>query len=268
MNDTSKLFDLSGQTAALTGAASGIGRSTAITLASAGANVVLGDIDEAGLKETARYIEDTGGRCVTVRTDVTKRDDLRGLVQRAVSEFGQLDIMGNIAGVPVEAMVVDMTEEILDRSLNINLKGVVYGCQEAMAVMTPRRSGNIINIASGVIDAPGAPGWAPYAMAKAGVAMLSKVLAREAAPYGIRVNCLAPGVIVTAFTSRHWKDQDQNEDLDKKQAFIDGLRKTTPLGMEGKPEHIAHAILYLVSEAGELMTGQILHPNGGSLMPW
>jgi NAD(P)-dependent dehydrogenase (short-subunit alcohol dehydrogenase family) len=105
-------------------------------------------------------------------------------------------------------------------------------------------------------------------MAKAGVAMLTKVLAREAAPHGIRVNALAPGIIVTNFTSRHWKDRERREDLQKKERFIQGVRSRTPLGMEGRPEYVAHAILYLVSEAGQFMTGQILHPNGGTAMPW
>ncbi|MEE9284801.1 MAG: SDR family oxidoreductase [Dehalococcoidia bacterium] len=268
MVDINRLFDLSGRVAAVTGGASGIGRATAVTLANAGASVVLGDIDEPGMAETARFIEDTGGKAVTLRTNVAKADDVEALVQKAVAEFGRLDIMGNVAGIPHESLVVDTKEEDLDRVLAVNLKGVYFGCQSAMRVMIPQRSGNIINISSGVIDGPGAPMWSVYGIAKAGVAMLTKVLAREAAPHRIRVNALAPGIIITGMTSRHWTDAQQREDEAKKEAFLEGVRGMTPLGVEGKPEDVANAILYLVSDAGQFMTGQILHPNGGTAMPW
>lgn len=268
MVEINRLFDLSGRVAALTGGASGIGRATAVVLASAGANVVLGDVDEPGMAETARFIEDTGGKAVSIRTDVTKSADVEALVQKAVAEFGRLDIMGNIAGIPQESLVVDTTEEELDRVLAINLKGVYFGCQSAMRVMIPQRSGNIINISSGIIDSGGAATWSVYGITKAGVAMLTKVLAREAAPHRIRVNAIAPGVIISNFTARHWTDDQQRESEEKKAAFLEGVRGMTPLGVEGKPEDIANAILYLVSDAAEFMTGQILHPNGGTAMPW
>ena len=267
MEELSRLFSLEGQTAALTGAASGIGRSTAVTLAKAGARVVLGDINEAGLEETKRIIEDTGGTAVSVRCDVSKQQDVAALVQRAIDDFGRLDVMGNIAGFPHESLVVDTREEDLDRVMNVMMKGVFFGCQEAMKVMQPRRSGNIVNISSGAIDG-GSPGWACYAMAKASVAMLTKVLAKEAGPYGIRVNAIAPGMIVTNFTARHWTGEDGVADVEKKEAYLEGVRQGTPLGFEGRPEDVAHAILYLVSEAGSFMTGQTLRPNGGTSTLW
>lgn len=268
-NEVSRLFDLAGRTAAITGAGSGIGRATSILLAQAGANLVLGDIDERSMAETSRIIEDTGGRKpVQVRTDVSKKPQVEDLVQRAVKEFGRLDIMGNVAGIPQQSLVVDTKEEDLDRVLAINLKGVFFGCQAAMKPMTAQRSGNIVNISSSVIYSYGADTYACYGMAKAGVAMLTKVLAHEAGPLGIRVNAIAPGQIITNFSKRHFANPDGTVDDRKREAFIAQSASRSPLKLAGKPEYIAHAFLYLVSDASEFVTGQIIGPNGGVSMPW
>ncbi|HEY3096356.1 MAG TPA: SDR family NAD(P)-dependent oxidoreductase, partial [Acidimicrobiia bacterium] len=139
-------FDLSGRVAVLTGAASGIGRATAQVLAGAGATVVLGDIDEKGAQATADDIGSRGGTALPLRTDVTKRGDVDALVDRAAGDYGRVDIMGNIAGVPHNQMIAEVTEEELERILAINLKSVFYGCQAALRVMTPQGSGSIVNI--------------------------------------------------------------------------------------------------------------------------
>ena len=128
-------FDLSGRVAVLTGAASGIGRSTAHVLAGAGATVVLGDIDEKGAQATADEIGSRGRVALPLRTDVTKRSDIDALVDRAAGDYGRVDIMGNIAGVPHNKMVADCTDEEFERILAINLKSVFYGCQAAIRVM-------------------------------------------------------------------------------------------------------------------------------------
>ena len=127
-----KAFDLSGQVAVLTGAASGIGRSSAYVLSSAGAAVILGDINGPGVVETAKEVERRGGKAEAVEMDVTRRADVEALVERAVSDYGKIDVMGNIAGVPSYGPVVDVTDEELDRVLDINLRGVFYGCRAAM----------------------------------------------------------------------------------------------------------------------------------------
>ncbi len=267
-DDVTKLFDLSGRTAVLTGAASGQGRSTAMVLAKAGAKVVAGDVDLKGVEETARMVEDTGGRAIAVKADVTRRADMDALVQRAVTEFGRVDIMGNIAGVPFEKLIVDTTEADLDRILAINLKGVVFGCQAAMKVMMRQRSGNIVNISSGIIDTYGGSPYGAYGVSKAGVAMLTKILAKEAAPYGIRVNCVAPGLIDTPFLDKMFAQATGTLDTERKAAYMERVRGTSPLGMIGRPEDIAQSVLYLASDAAAFMTGQILRVNGGNSMPW
>ncbi|MFM7225536.1 MAG: SDR family NAD(P)-dependent oxidoreductase, partial [Actinomycetota bacterium] len=196
MTGPNDLFDLSGRIAVLTGVASGIGQATAHMLASAGATIVGGDVDEAGARATADAIVAAGGTARAVRTDVTRRADIDALVDGAAAEFGRVDIMGNIAGVPHNRLVADCTDEEFERILAINLKSVFYGCQAAIRHMVPQGSGNIVNISSGAIDTP-APTLACYGMTKAAVAMLTKTLATEVGPNGVRVNAIAPGVIHT-----------------------------------------------------------------------
>ena len=199
-------FDLSGRVAVLTGAASGIGRATRPLLAGAGATVVLGDIDEAARASDSREIDrGVGRRChcaPTSRSGPTSTHWSTG-----PGDYGRVDIMGNIAGIPHNQMVADVTDEDFERILAINLKSVFYGCQAALRVMTPQKSGSIINISSGAIDTP-APTLACYGMTKAAVAMLTKTLAMEAGQAGIRVNALAPGVILTNFSRQHFVDAD------------------------------------------------------------
>lgn len=267
MTDVSAAFDLSGRVAVLTGAASGIGRATARTLSAAGASVVLGDIDEKGAQAVADELAGDGRTALAVRTDVTDRADIDALVDRAADELGRVDIMGNIAGVPHNQLVADVTEEELERILAINLKSVFYGCQAAMRVMVPQGSGNIINISSGAIDTP-APTLACYGMTKAAVAMLTKTLAVEAGPQGIRVNALAPGVILTNFSRHHFANEDGSIDEERLATYKRNFGGMAPLGRVGEPEDIAWAILYLVSDAASFVTGQIVRPNGGVSMPW
>ncbi|HEX2738371.1 MAG TPA: SDR family oxidoreductase [Acidimicrobiia bacterium] len=267
MTNALQAYDLSGRVAVLTGGASGIGRATAQTLASVGATVVLGDIDEKGAHDTADGISADGGTALAVRTDVTQRTDVDALVEGAAGEYGRVDIVANIAGVPHNKMVTEVTDDEFERILAINLKSVFYGCQAAMRVMVPQGSGNIVNISSGAIDTP-APALACYGMTKAAVAMLTKTLAVEAGPKGIRVNALAPGIILTGFSRHNFVDDTGEVDEEKFQAYKKRFGAMAPLGRVGTPEDIAAAILYLVSDAASFVTGQIIRPNGGVAMPW
>jgi 3-oxoacyl-[acyl-carrier protein] reductase len=265
---TRDAFRLDERVAVLTGAGSGIGKATAKTLAGAGASVVLGDIDEKAAQVTADEIRDElGGTTLVVRTDVTERAEVDALVDRAAGEFGRVDIMANIAGVPHNQMVADVTDDEFERILAINLKSVFYGCQAALRVMVPRGSGNIINISSGAIDTP-APTLACYGMTKAAVAMLTKTLALEAGPSGIRVNALAPGIVLTNFSRHHFANPDGSVDEERLAAYKKNFGAMAPLGRVGEPEDVAWAILYLVSDEASFVTGQILRPNGGVAMPW
>jgi 3-oxoacyl-[acyl-carrier protein] reductase len=265
--DISQIHDLSGRVAALTGAASGIGKATALTLAAAGATIVCADIDEVGAKATVEEIVAGGGQAVAQATNVTRRADIDALVDRAMADYGRLDIMGNVAGVPFNKMVHDVTDEEFERILAINLKSVWYGCQAALRVMMPQGSGNIINIASGAIDTP-APTLSVYGLTKAAVAMLTKTVAMEAGAHGIRCNALAPGVIETKFSSQHFVDADGNVDPERLEKYRKRFGAQSPVGRVGEAQDVAWAILYLVSDAASFVTGQILRPNGGVSMPW
>lgn len=258
-------YDLTGRVAVLTGAGSGIGRATALTLASVGATTVLGDINADAAQQTAAEIEAAGGTALVQTTDVTRRAAVDALVDLAVERFGRLDIMGNIAGIPHNKMISDITDDEFERILAINLKSVFYGVQAALRVMTG--PGNIINVSSGAIDTP-APTLACYGMTKAAVAMLTKTAAVEAGPRGIRVNALAPGVIETNFSTHNFTDAAGNVDPEKLEGYRKRFGAMAPLGRVGNADDIAAAILYLVSDGASFVTGQILRPNGGVAMPW
>ncbi|MER5260277.1 SDR family NAD(P)-dependent oxidoreductase [Streptomyces sp. NPDC002855] len=261
-------YDLSGRTAFVTGAASGIGRASAVLLAEAGATVHCADRDTQGLHETATLIKTAGGTAHTHPLDVADRAQVDQAVATATEATGRLDVMAAIAGIMHNSPVLETRDEDLDRVLNINFKGVLYACQAAARAMIAanahrtddsRRPGSIITMASGAVDT-GGPGLLCYGAAKAAVVQLTKTLATEVGPHGIRVNAVAPGWIRTPMTDRHDSDA---------QAHTEGLMvRMSPLGRVGEPEDIAHAVLHLASDASAFTTGQILRPNGGVAMPW
>src|SRR5215467_8614798 len=236
-------------------------------LAGAGATIVGGDIDDAGAQATADKITSDGGTAFAIRTDVTKRADIDALVDRAHGDFGRVDIMGNIAGIPHNKMVTDCTDAEFEKILAINLKSVFYGCQAALRHMIPQGSGNIVNISSGAIDTP-APTLACYAMTKAAVAMLTKTLATEVGGNGIRVNAIAPGMILTNFSRHNFVDEQGNVVPEKLEQYHKRAGAMSPLGRSGEAEDVARSFLYLVSDAAAFITGQIERPNGGVSMPW
>jgi 3-oxoacyl-[acyl-carrier protein] reductase len=262
-----RAFDVSDRIAVLTGAASGIGRATALVLSGAGATVVLGDIDGPGVEATVKEIDRRGGKAVGVEMDVTSRADVEALVARAVTDYGRIDVMGNIAGVRSDGAVVDITDSEFDRVLDINLRGVFYGCQAALRAMIPQGSGNIINISSGIVDDPG-PTMAAYGMTKAAVAALTKAIAAEGAEHGIRANAIAPGLILSNFSRAHFVDDSGEIDPVRYDAYLEWAASMAPLARVGMPAEVAWMILYLVSDAAGFVTGQILRPNGGTAMPW
>ncbi|WP_206309872.1 SDR family NAD(P)-dependent oxidoreductase [Streptomyces sp. A0592] len=258
-------YDLTGRTALVTGAASGIGRATAVLLAAAGAHVHCADRDEKGLAETAALAAEAGGGGgsgggrggATVHPlDVTDRASIRA----AVTAAGPLDIAAAIAGIMHTSSVLETSEEDLDRVLDVNFKGVLRTCQEAArSMIAAGRPGSIVTMASGAVDAA-QPGLLCYSAAKAAVVQLTKTLATETGPHGIRVNAVAPGWIRTPMTGRHSPEvQEQTEAA---------MVRMSPLRRVGEPEDIAQAVLYLASDASSFMTGQILRPNGGVSMPW
>ncbi|GEB62484.1 2-hydroxycyclohexane-1-carbonyl-CoA dehydrogenase [Streptomyces gardneri] len=249
-------YDLTGRTAFVTGAASGIGRATARLLAQAGAVVHCADRDEHGLKETAALVTGEGGTAHTHPLDVTDRAALAA----AVGSAGPLHVMAAVAGIMHTSTVLETRDEDLDRVLAVNFKGVLYACQEAArSMIASGTAGSIVTMASGAMDTA-SPGLLCYSVTKAAVVQLTKTLAVEAGPYGIRVNAVAPGWIRTPMTDRHEPAAQQQAEA--------AMVRHSPLRRVGEPEDIAHAVLHLASDASSFTTGQILRPNGGVAMPW
>ncbi|HEX9713562.1 MAG TPA: glucose 1-dehydrogenase [Actinomycetota bacterium] len=258
-------FDLTGKVAAITGGASGIGKATAEVLAEAGAAVVVGDLDAAGAEKTAAGILEAGGRAVAHDVNVARKDEVESLVDRAVAEYGRLDVMGNVAGIAVDGKFVEATEEDLDKLIAVNLKGVFFGCQAALRVMIPQGSGSIINVASTAIDTP-APRYAIYGMTKAAVAQLTKTVAFEVGKHGVRVNTVAPGMTVSGLTARHVYEPDGSINQERYDTFVEQMSRLSPLRTVGDPIDQAYLILYLASDAARWCTGQTWRVNGGQAM--
>ena len=259
-------FDLADRTAVIVGAGSDIGAATAQQLAMAGANIVLGDVDEQRLAATASQLGASGHAVFALRTDVTKRAEVDALVRCALQRFGRVDIMANLAGIIHDAPVEETGEADLDRILAVNLKGVFFGCQAAVAAMRGQGSGSIVNMASSAAFSP-YPKLAGYSMSKAGVVSLTRVLAAEVGPHGIRVNAIAPGFIEGGMTTRRARRADGSLDEELLETERTRARRRIPLRITGQPEDVANAVLYLASDAARYVTGQVLHPNGGALMP-
>jgi len=258
-------FDLSGRVALVTGAGSGIGRTTAEVLAGAGATVVCADIVAERAEETARAIADTGGPARGVRVDVADRNAIGALVDQVVAEHGSLDVMCNIAGIMIDSEIIDLQPEDFDRILSVNLKGVLYGCQAAGRAMVAQGNGSIINMASTAVLAP-SPGIGPYAICKAGVAQLTQSMAVEVGRKGVRVNSVAPGFVPTNMTARYYTKDDGSIDEEAKAAVLAPMAKYAPLRRVGETTDIAYCVLYLASDASSFVTGQLLSPNGGVAM--
>lgn len=262
-----KAFDLSGRVAVVTGAGGGIGREAAAVFAAAGARVVIGDVKTDGLFETVRIVEAVGGRAIAVPTDVSKRSEVEALVQTAQREFGSVDVMANVAGIIRNNLVVDTSEEELDAVLAVNLKGVYFGCQAAAKVMVAQRSGSIVNVASTGMDMA-VPTLSCYALTKAAVAMLTRTLATEVGPHGVRVNAIAPGFTDSPMTQRTWKADDGGVDEQLRDELWKARSAQSPLARIGTPRDQALQMLYLASDAASFVTGQVLRANGGvTMMP-
>ena len=260
-------YDLSGRVAVVTGAASGIGAGACDFLAAAGAVIVAGDIDEAGLAKTVERVRDAGGTASALATDVTRRAAVDALVAQAVSLHGRLDVLCNVAGAMFPGQVEDLDDATIERGLDLNLKSVIYGCQAAVRAMKPRRSGSIINVSSGAID-KAVPGIGLYALTKAAVTMLTMTLATEVGPFGIRVNAIAPGATLTPFTTWRIHREDGSVDTTEYEAFLARMREMSPLGSVGEVSDQAHLILYLASDASRWVTGNVHRANGGQTMVW
>ncbi|MBB6190441.1 3-oxoacyl-[acyl-carrier protein] reductase [Sphingobium wenxiniae] len=247
---------LDGKLAVITGAGSGIGREVALFFAAAGAQVVASDIDGNAARETAALVGAAGH---AVPADVSDRLSIERLAD-AAEAIAPIALWVNVAGVGAAASLCDVTPDLYDRVTRINMDGVFWGCAAAARRMIPRKGGAIINISSNAADQP-IPTLSVYAMTKAAVNMLTRSLAAELGPHGIRVNGVAPGFTLTGMTA-----PDRLTD-EERAALIARNAARSPLGAVGEPCDIAQAVLYLASDAGRFVTGQTLRVNGGVAMP-
>jgi NAD(P)-dependent dehydrogenase (short-subunit alcohol dehydrogenase family) len=245
-----------GKVAIVTGAASGIGRATARLLAQEGAAVVVADVDPEGGEETARQIREDGGSGLFARTDVSRSEDVQQMVATTLERFGQLDILHNNAyWAPLYRPLVDTAEEEWDRTLDVTLKGVFLGCKYAIPPMIERGGGVIVNTAS-TAALVASPQFAAYMAAKGGVVTLTRSVAMDYGPSGIRCNAVCPGLIETPATAPVLADPERRQWLTSKLL----------VGRIGRPEDIARAVVYLASDESSFMTGQTLVVDGGRLI--
>ena len=254
-SDRSGMGELREKVVIVTGGGKGIGRGIARGFAAHGAVVVLCGRTRTMIDEVAGEITAGGGRAYAVRADVSSAGDVEALVATIVDREGRLDVLVNNAGVYLTAPVVEMTEADWDLTIAIDLKGVFLCSQAAARRMVPRRSGRIINITSIAQLRGGTEGHAHYGAAKAGVGAFTKTLAKELGPFGITVNCVAPGLI---------GDTEMGEV--SRTLMGDAYLATIPLGFLGTVQDVVEAVLFLASDRARYITGETLNVNGGSHM--
>jgi len=244
--------DLTGRVALVTGAGRGIGRAITHALAECGARVAITSRTLEDLERVDREIEDKKGECLPIPADVTVVDQCYQVVEKAYQWHNRLDILVNSAGVNIQRMAIDVTEEDWDKVISTNLKGSFFCCQAAGRKMIPQRKGKIINITS-QMSFVGFYKRAAYCASKGGVTQFTKVLAVEWARYNINVNCVAPTFLFTPFTEPMFQDKGFHEEV---------LRRI-PMGRIGKPEDVTGAVIYLASDASDLVTGSTILVDGG-----
>ena len=250
-------MSLIGRTAIVTGGSGGLGAAIAEALAAAGARVTVSyHRSRAGAEAVVSRIGASGGEAQAVGADLRARAGAHALVRSHIERFGSLHILVNNAGDMVRRVATADTEESLWReAIDLNLSSVFFACQEAIAPMSARNWGRIVNMSSVGARTGGGAGSIPYHAAKAGVLALTKGLARELAPQGITVNAIAPGIIETDFHQRH--SQGLKDDW---------VRDLVPLKVAGRPADVANAVVFLASEEASYITGATLDVNGGMAM--
>ena len=242
--------DLSGKVALVTGAARGLGRCIAESLAMAGAKIACIDVNTESLADTVAAIRAAGGEAEPIACDVTQSDRVGETVNEVIKLWGALNILVNNAGITRDNVIVRMKDEQWDSVLNINLRGTFLFTRAAARPMMKAREGRIINIAS-VSGLMGNPGQVNYSASKAGVIGLTRTVARELSSRNVTVNAVAPGFIATDMTAALGEE------------ILQEVRKQIPLGRMGDPQDVADAVLYLASDAASFITGHVLTVDGG-----
>lgn len=244
---------LDGKVAVVTGGGGGLGSLAACAFAAAGADVVVVGRTAASLQAAADAVRGVGRRAAAIVADVTRSADVNRMVERAVGEFGRIDILLNNAGVTSPKTVLELTDEDWHRIMDTSATGAFYCARAVAPVMMRQREGSIISMGS-ILSARGMAKRTAYSAAKAAVMNLTRALALELGPHGIRVNAIAPTVIIT----------DLNRELVRTQPELyQAVLDRTPLGRLGEPEDIAGALVFLASPAARFITGQTLFVDGG-----
>jgi NAD(P)-dependent dehydrogenase (short-subunit alcohol dehydrogenase family) len=243
-----------GKVAFVTGAGSGIGRAAALAFAREGASVVVTDVSERGNQETARMIEEFGGRALAVRCDVTRTEDVKAALDKAVEAFGRLDFAFNNAGSeqPVKT-TADLTEQEWNRIVNVNLRGAFLCMKYEIPLMLRSGGGVIVNTSSGA-GVKGFKGQAAYASAKHGVIGLTKSAALDYASQNIRINAVCPGIIETSMMDRFTEGTTEGRER---------VIAQEPVGRMGKPQEIAAAVVWLCSDSAAFVIGHAMVIDGG-----
>jgi NAD(P)-dependent dehydrogenase (short-subunit alcohol dehydrogenase family) len=256
--------ELSDQVAIVTGAGRGIGRATALELASLGADVVVVDLDGSSAERTATEITNAGRAATPIRADITRTDDRRAMVDTALQACGRIDILVNNAGIYRGAQPLEVSEELWDAVLAVNAKAVLFCCQAVLPTMLAARRGIIVNVAS-MAGKIATPTSIPYGISKAAVISLTRSLAAAYAKDGVRVNCVCPGLVDTDM----WKqiDRDVGVAILGKQPgeYWQERVSTIPLGRPEQPEDVARVVGFLASSKAAYMTGQAINVTGGMI---
>ena len=250
------IFDLSGRIAIVTGARRGIGFAIAEGLASAGAVSVIADIHPETGDEAARLIRSKGLNAKSMSVDVTRRDSVENLVSQTLKEFGQIDILVNCAGIILRKPIEQVTDEEWNSIMDVNLRGVFLCSQITGIEMIKRKQGKIVNISSNISQVL-QTGRGVYAISKAGVSHLTKVMALEWAPFHIHVNAIAPAPTMTDLNQKYFEEHP--EDLKERLRSI-------PLGRLGDPKDYVGLAILLASRASDFITGQTIFVDGGSIL--
>src|SRR5215510_12043786 len=253
----SNFMDLTDKVAIVTGASSGIGHATALALAQCGAAVSINYLrNESGAEDARKRIVGAGGRAIAVRADVTNSADVAALINSTTAELGPPDILVNNAGSLIERLrILDLSEQRWDEVIDLNLKSAFLCCRAVAPLMMERKQGAIINLSSIAGRNGGALGSMHYASAKGGLITFTKGLARELAPFGIRVNAVAPGVIDTPY-------HEQFSSPEMMKGYVNAI----PLGRIGKSAEVAQVIAFLASDAASYLAGETIEINGGLYM--
>ncbi len=246
-----------GKVVLITGASTGIGSSFALEMGRLGAKVVVNyNASRNQAEQVVAKIQEKGGMAIAIQADVSKANQVKSLFQQTLATYGQIDFLVNNAGALIERKKVDeMTEDYWDKMMEVNLKSVFLCSKEVIAHFKERKQGKILNVTSISARNGGGNGSVAYSAAKGAVSTMTRGLAKELVSYNVTVNGVAPGIIATPFHDRFTPPDIREKSL-----------QTIPMGREGMPEEVVGAMVFLLSDAANYITGEIIEINGGQLM--